>query len=169
MALSAPSGWIAQRDQDGAALVLRSPAPPADGEPSGLTRPGDRQEGERARGAVSVVIQELRSDETPEAFARRCRVDIEHLGTAVVVSGQDPVTLGGRIWTKVSYHLQVGRFTWQQELFATCISGFGYCVTCSSIESAFPRWQSAFAEILSGLERSRPASEAKERSAPGEH
>jgi hypothetical protein len=152
MALSAPADWSATRDLDGAQLVLRAPPPPA---------VAAGEERERARAAVSVVVQELRSPEAPEAFARRCRADLERLGTAVEVSGQEPVTLGGRIWTRVSYSFQVGRFRWQQELYATTIDGTGFCVTCSCIDREFARWQAAFAAVLGSLEHSRPTLEAR--------
>jgi hypothetical protein len=159
MALTPPAGWIASRDQDGASLVLRSPAPAAPKEPQPLTSPGDHQEAERARAAVSVVVQELRNDESPEAFAQRCRVDLERLGTAVVITGQDPVTLAGRLWTRMGYHFRLGRFTWQQELYTTSISGTGYCLTCSCIDADYAHWQAAFSAILASLEHSRPALE----------
>jgi hypothetical protein len=150
MALSAPADWTATRDLDGAQLVLRAPPPPA---------VAGSEERERARAAVSVVVQELRSPESPETFARRCRADLERLGTGVEVTGQEPVTLGGRIWTRVSYHFQVGRFCWQQELYATSIDGSGFCVTCSCIDREFARWQASFAAVLASLEHSRPTLE----------
>ncbi len=148
MALSAPPDWTAIRDSDGAQLVLRAPPPTA------VADPGERA---RACAAVSVAVQELRAAESPEAFARRCRADLEHLLTALTVTGQEPVTLGGRIWTRISYHFQFGKFTWQQELYATAIDGTGYCVTCSCSASEYARWQAAFAAVLASLERSRPA------------
>jgi hypothetical protein len=150
MALSAPADWSATHDLDGAQLVLRSPPPAAI---------NGAEERERARAAVSVVVQELRSPESPESFARRCRADLERLGTAVEVSGQEPVTLGGRIWTRLGYRFQVGRFRWQQELYATTIDGTGFCVTCSCIDGEFTRWQAAFAAVLGSLEHSRPTLE----------
>ncbi len=150
--LSAPADWTAIRDLDGAQLVLRAPPPAA---------VAAGEERERARGAVSVVVQDLRVPESPEAFARRCRADLERLGTAVEVSGQEPVTLGGRIWTRVGYRFQVGRFCWQQELYATTIDGIGYCVTCSCSEREYARWQAAFAAVLGSLEHSRPELEAR--------
>jgi hypothetical protein len=151
LALAAPASWSAQRDVEGAVLVLRSPLPDAPA--------GDAQARERARGSVSVAAQAVSASETAATFATRCRRDLERLGTAVAVDGQDELPMGGRPWRQLRYRFQVGRFTWQQELYATVIDGTGYCVVCSSEQPGFARWQPDFAAIISSLERSRPTLE----------
>lgn len=133
LAIIAPATWTAQQDHAGAVLVLRS------GLPTALT--GDAAE--RGRGIIAIALQPVK-DEPPFAFAVRCRTDLERTATGLQLGTQEPLELGGQKWTKQPYRMQVGQFTFAQELYATVIGGVGICVTCSSSDEAFAEWRGAF-------------------------
>lgn len=144
LAIQVPGDWTAVRDHAGAALVLRS------GLPANVAGDGV----ERARGIIAVAIQNVK-DEGPLAFAVRCRRDLERTATGLVLGATEDLVLGGRGWTRQSYRMQVGQFTFAQVFHATVIDGVGICVTCSSIDDGFAQWQAAFDAAITSLGRSR--------------
>ncbi len=144
LALSTPTTWTAERNQVGTTIIVRS-ALPSD-------RSGDAAE--RERGVVSVAVQSVKN-EGPLAFSVRCRRDLERTVMGFVLEKSEDFVLGGRSWTKQPYVMQVGQFTFRQELFTTVVDGHGICVTCSSESSSFLRWKNDFAIIINSLGRSR--------------
>jgi hypothetical protein len=144
LALSTPHDWVVVRDHAAAVLVLRSPPPP------GMAG----EAGERARGIIAVAVQPVQG-EGPLAFAVRCRNDLERTATGLVLGKAENLVLGGRSWTRQPYTLQVGQFTFAQDLYATVIDDLGICITCSTIAEERARWQAAFAAASAGLGRSR--------------
>lgn len=144
LAIIAPAAWTAQQDHAGAVLVLRS------GLPTTIT--GDAAE--RGRGIIAIALQQVK-DEPPFAFAVRCRTDLERTATGLKLGVQEPLELGGQQWTKQPYRMQVGQFTFAQELYATVIGGVGICVTCSSSAEAFDQWRPVFDAAITSLGRSR--------------
>jgi hypothetical protein len=155
LVISAPTSWAASGETGGAALTLRSPPDRAPA-PS----PDGAAARERARGGVAVVVQPLTAEETPAAFAQRCRRDLERLGTNVAVSEEVETTLGGRTWFRLRYTFTTGQYAWEQVLHAAVIDDVGVCVTCGSDTADFARWQPAFNGIVASLGRSRPRLEA---------
>jgi hypothetical protein len=144
LAISVPSNWSAEHNQAGTSLMVRSPLP--------HDRSGD--EAERERGVVSVAVQAVKN-EGPLAFSVRCRRDIERTVMGLVLDKSEDIVLGGRSWTKQPYSMQVGQFTFRQELFTTVVDGYGVCLTCSSQASAFKNWNNEFALVITSLARSR--------------
>jgi hypothetical protein len=144
LAISTPTTWTAERNQVGTVLIVRSPVP--------SDRSGDQAE--RERGVVSVAVQTVKN-EGPLAFSVRCRRDLERTVMGLVLEKSEDLVLGGRSWTKQAYTMQVGQFTFRQELFTTVIDGQGVCLTCSSEALSFSRWQNEFAIITNSLGRSR--------------
>jgi hypothetical protein len=165
LVLMVPSTWIASTNvqettqdtkQDGQvmSLVLRSPLSAQ--AHTGLL-PEQRQAESRARGVVSVIVQDLAGVLDRSVFAARCRTDLQRLMTSFVVIGEDQQQLGAHAWTRLSYTFHVGRFTWQQQAYSTVIGSTGYCITCSSEATSFAQWRPAFDAIITSLEHSRPA------------
>jgi hypothetical protein len=144
LALTVPAEWTAVRNHAGSALVLRSALPAAI----------EAQAGERGRAIIAVVLQAVK-DEGPLAFAVRCRRDLERTATGLVLGRPEDQVFGGRGWSRQPYRMQVGQFTFAQELYATVIDGTGICVTCSSDAATFDDWQAAFAAAIGSLGRSR--------------
>ena len=144
LGLAAPGNWTMQKDHAGAVLVLRSPLP--------ADRKGD--DAERARGIIAVAVQNVK-DDTPKTFADRCRLDLERTASGLVLDKNQELIFGGRTWTKQSYRMQVGLFTFTQELYTNVINGVGICVTCSCTADGYRQWQAAFDAVLASLGRSR--------------
>src|SRR4029079_10845188 len=118
LALVLPASWSVLPEHAGANLVLRG-ALPAGGR--------DAEERERARGMIAVALQGVK-DEGPLAFAVRCRRDLERTAPGLQLGTAEDLVLGGRSWTRQPYRLQVGQFTFAQELYATVIDGTGICI-----------------------------------------
>jgi len=144
LAVVAPAEWIALGDHAGATVVLRS----------GLLAGGTGDAAERARGIIAVVLQPVK-DEGPLAFAIRCRLDLERTVTGLKLGTAEDLVLGGWSWRKQPYRMQVGQFTFAQELYATVINGTGICITCSSSEEGMVAWRAAFDAAIASLGRSR--------------
>ena len=144
LGLTAPGNWTTHQDHAGAVLVLRSPLP--------ADLKGD--EAERARGIIAVAVQNVK-DDTPKTFADRCRLDLERTASGLHLDKNQEFIYGGRTWTKQPYRMQVGQFTFTQELYTNVINGVGICVTCSSTAESYRQWQAAFDAVLSSLGRSR--------------
>jgi hypothetical protein len=150
LAISVPTSWTAERNQAGTLLIVRSPFP--------TDRAGDIAE--RERGVVSVVVQDI-NNEGRLAFSDRCRRDLERTVMGLVLEKSEDFVLGGRSWIKQPYQMQVGQFTFRQELFTTVIDGHGVCLTCSSQAHSFQGWQNNFATMIQSLGRSRLKLDAK--------
>jgi hypothetical protein len=144
LGLTAPGNWTMHDKHAGAVLVLRSPLP--------ADRKGD--DAERARGIIAVAVQNVK-DDTPKTFADRCRLDLERTASGLVLDKNQELIFGGRTWTKQSYRMQVGQFTFTQELYTNVINGVGICVTCSCTADGYRQWQAAFDAVLASLGRSR--------------
>ena len=144
LGLAAPGNWTMHEKHAGAILVLRSPLP--------AELKGD--EAERARGIIAVAVQNVK-DDTPKTFADRCRLDLERTASGLHFEKNQELVLGGRTWTKQLYRMQVGQFTFTQELYTNVINGVGICVTCSSTVESYRQWQTAFDDVLTSLGRSR--------------
>jgi hypothetical protein len=65
------------------------------------------------------------------------------------------LVLGGLKLKNKNYRMQVGQFTFTQELYTNVINGVGICVTCSSTAESYRQWQTAFDDVLASLGRSR--------------
>lgn len=156
LVISAPTSWVAAGETGGAAIILRSPS-----DRSPAPSPALAEARERARGSVAVVVQPVATEETPAAFAQRCRRDLERLATNVTVTEEVPTALGGRTWYRLRYTFTTGQYAWEQVLHATVIDEVGICVTCGSDTVNFARWEPAFKGIVASLGRSRPLLEAK--------
>lgn len=144
LGLTAPGNWTMHDKHAGAVLVLRSPLP--------ADLKGD--EAERARGIIAVAVQNVK-DDTPKTFADRCRLDLERTASGLVLDKNQELIFGGRTWTKQSYRMQVGQFTFTQELYTNVINSVGICVTCSCTADGYRQWQAAFDAVLASLGRSR--------------
>jgi hypothetical protein len=144
LAITLPTTWQVEQNQLGTVLVARSPLP--------ITLTGE--EAERGRGVISVVVQAVKN-EGPFAFSMRCRRDLERTVMGLILEKSADVVLGGRNWTKQAYQLQVGQFTFRQELFTTVVDDHGVCLTCSSEASAYNVWSEPFALVIKSLAQSR--------------
>jgi hypothetical protein len=142
LAVAAPVTWNPARNRGGAALVLRGPAPATATDPA---------QGERERGTLAVTVQALPVPETTAIFAAHCRTDLERFATGLVVEEQADTVIGARTWVRLRYRMEVGQFTFLQELLATVIDGQGVCVTCSCVASAFAQWRPDFAALVASL------------------
>ena len=111
----------------------------------------DAEQAERERGTLAVTVQPLTVPETTAVFAAHCRTDLERFATGLVIEEQADTVIGARTWVRLRYQLEVGQFTFKQELLATVIDGQGICVTCSCVASAFAQWRADFDALTAGL------------------